>query len=248
MSRILVVRTEPAAGETVAALGTYGHEAAALPLLRIRPSTLSAQDKVLLGGWRDFQVVIVVSAHAARGFVAEVGGVVVSGGTEWLSIGMASAAPLTDAGVRCQIPDQPAGSEALLEMPALGEHQIKGRKVLILQGEHARDLLAQTLRSRGAEVTRVALYAREPNLLPSDVIATVLAKPWSLGLIGSGELLLALVKYRTLIGATWPLLVPSPRVAELAAANGFAEVSVLANLDAQSVHLWLLRQSSPAGD
>lgn len=246
MSSILIVRTEPAASETAAELCASGHKAMGLPLLCIRPLSLSTQDRALVRSFQDFDVAIVLSAHAARCFVMETSDTadaIAGNSPMWLAIGPASAAPLSAANIHCQLPKQPAGSEALLDMPALSETQIVRRKVLILQGENARGLLSQTLVERGAKVTRVALYAREPNRLPSDVLETALTEPWSLVLVGSAELVQELAKYRARIATPWPLLVPSPRVAALAQAAGFAEVSVLTNMDATSIHLWMLENT-----
>ena len=239
MNRILIIRTEPAAGEMVARLRAFGWEAVALPLLRVRPLVLAPGDEKQLQGGGRFDVVVVVSAHAARLFL-QIGGTGAIGAC-WLAVGKATAAPLIAAGIACRTPDQPLGSEALLALPELDEAQITGRKVLLLQGDNARTLLADRLQERGAVVEAVSLYAREKNPLSEQIIKETLAAPWSLAVIGSGELLRALAAHRNLIAQTWPILAPSSRIADLAAEYGFNQVFTLesGDLNADAVHHWL---------
>ena len=108
---------------------------------------------------------------------------------------------------------------------------VSGRRVLILRGNDGRDLIARTLASRGALVHYCATYERHYPDLDGDA----LTRHWQAAgldslLITSGELLqrlLALVP-----GPQHPwlydrlLVVPSPRVAEMAEGAGFTRIVI----------------------
>jgi uroporphyrinogen-III synthase len=136
-------------------------------------------------------------------------------------------------------------SEELLSHPAL-EHPA-GQRILLLKGEGGRELLASTLRARGAEVVEFALYRRRP--VKYDVLALgqrLRAFGASALLVASGEtldLLLGLLRQMPAgtIPAGIPVIAPGERVATLARAAGLAPVVVAANasdaamLDALSI-------------
>lgn len=59
-------------------------------------------------------------------------------------------------------------SEALLELPEFAAQAVAGKKVLILRGNGGRELLAETLRQRGAQVCAVTCYHRSPPALDGE--------------------------------------------------------------------------------
>lgn len=65
-------------------------------------------------------------------------------------------------------------SEAVLALPEFAENAVRGKRVLVLRGDGGRDLLAETLRARGATVEYLSCYRRscpvtdpEPLLQPA---------------------------------------------------------------------------------
>ncbi|HEY8244585.1 MAG TPA: uroporphyrinogen-III synthase [Casimicrobiaceae bacterium] len=73
--------------------------------------------------------------------------------------GPGTAAALAAVGVPYpRIPDTSQDSEGLLALPELAE--MKGKRAIIFRGHSGRELLAETLRARGAVVDTVSCYRR----------------------------------------------------------------------------------------
>ena len=75
----------------------------------------------------------------------------------YFAVGQATAAKLQDAGVQVQFPER-EDSEGLLALAEL--MLVNSMQVLLIKGDGGRELIAQTLTERGAEVKPVSLYQR----------------------------------------------------------------------------------------
>ncbi len=222
----LVVRPAAQANPLVQMLRQLGHAPLCCPLLETRPGC----DLPHLGDMlREADLVIAVSMHAvhfAHHFLLQTGQTWPH--IDYFAVGQASADAFAEAGIQALCPADPR-SEGLLALPAL--QGVRGRRVLILRGNDGRDLIARTLASRGALVHYCATYERHYPDLDGDA----LTRHWQAAgldslLITSGELLqrlLALVP-----GPQHPwlydrlLVVPSPRVAEMAEGAGFTRIVI----------------------
>lgn len=222
----LVVRPAAQANQLVQMLRQLGHAPLCCPLLETRPGC----DLPHLGDMlQEADLVIAVSMHAvhfAHYFLLQTGQTWPH--IDYFAVGQASADAFAEAGIQALCPADPR-SEGLLALPAL--QGVSGRRVLILRGNDGRDLIARTLASRGALVHYCATYERHYPDLDGDA----LIRHWQAAgldslLITSGELLqrlLALVP-----GPQHPwlydrlLVVPSPRVAEMAEGAGFTRIVI----------------------
>ncbi|WP_323898255.1 uroporphyrinogen-III synthase [Aeromonas caviae] len=222
----LVVRPAAQANPLVQMLRQLGHAPLCCPLLETRPGC----DLPHLGDMlREADLVIAVSMHAvhfAHYFLLQTGQTWPH--IDYFAVGQASADAFAEVGIQALCPADPR-SEGLLALPAL--QGVSGRRVLILRGNDGRDLIARTLASRGALVHYCATYERHYPNLDGDA----LTRHWQAAgldslLITSGELLqrlLALVP-----GPQHPwlydrlLVVPSPRVAEMAEGAGFTRIVI----------------------
>ena len=221
-----MVRPAAQANQLVQMLRQLGHAPLCCPLLETRPGC----DLPHLGEMlREADLVIAVSMHAvhfAHYFLLQTGQTWPH--IDYFAVGQASADAFAEAGIQALCPADPR-SEGLLALPAL--QGVSGRRVLILRGNDGRDLIARTLASRGALVHYCATYERHYPDLDGDA----LTRHWQAAgldslLITSGELLqrlLALVP-----GPQHPwlydrlLVVPSPRVAEMAEGAGFTRIVI----------------------
>ncbi|MDP2227169.1 MAG: uroporphyrinogen-III synthase [Moraxellaceae bacterium] len=166
LSGLHILNTRPAhqSGDLSAALRAAGATVSELPLIAITPLALPADAERLLLDLDRFNGVFFVSANAARLALDAVAGF----WPQWpyrlpaYAVGQRTAVALEDAGLTVITPEQ-ADSEGLLALPELAE--VSGQRFLLLRGESGRELLADTLRARGAQVEIIGLYRRD---LPAD--------------------------------------------------------------------------------
>lgn len=144
------------------------------------------------------------------------------------AIGKGGVKELERHGIRDVIaPQRSFDSERLLEMPAL--QAVRGQRVLILRGDGGRELLGDTLATRGAQVDYVACYRRAcPQADPALLLQTWAQDGIHATVFTSSEGLRNLFALFGQSGAALlqqtPLLVPHPRIAAVARELGCREV------------------------
>ncbi|MFC0445380.1 uroporphyrinogen-III synthase [Pseudidiomarina halophila] len=80
----------------------------------------------------------------------------------WYAVGPVSARAISDVVQRpVSCPWREHNSDALLALPEL--QQVEGQQWLLIRGHNGRELFADTLRARGAEVTYLEVYQRQPQ-------------------------------------------------------------------------------------
>ncbi len=150
------------------------------------------------------------------------------------AVGQATANALEAHGVtEVWVPETGFNSEALLAAPELQE--VLGKRVLCVRGQGGRELLAETLRMRGAHVDYLEVY-RRVTLLPdlAEVQALIDAQALNVIQLSSGEALVHLLKlfeqtkYLEFLREI-PLVVISERLQRQALELGFKCVAVSAN-------------------
>ncbi len=149
------------------------------------------------------------------------------------AVGKATAKALTETGLDPTLVPERMDSEGLLALPEL--QSVDGRSVLILRGNGGRELLADTFRHRGAEVTQIEVYRRQ---LPQRAAAARnLVNGWGhlvdVVIVTSNEIFDNLL---TLLGddgadhlRQTPLVVISQRMASHALTKGCKTVKVAAS-------------------
>ena len=148
------------------------------------------------------------------------------------AVGSATAQALNDVGLEPTLVPQRMDSEGLLELPAL--QSVQGRLVFILRGNGGRELLADTLAERGADVRQVEVYRRQ--LPQRQTAAANLVRSWSqLVQVVTATSNAILDNLFTLLGdagaaqlRATPLVVVSQRMAEHAVGRG-CEIVYVAN-------------------
>ncbi|HKY02197.1 MAG TPA: uroporphyrinogen-III synthase [Burkholderiales bacterium] len=166
------------------------------------------------------------ATHRAMALIRTQGGW--PAGLSAATVGPASAQALRDYGVtRVLVPTGSFDSEHLLALPEL--QSMQGKRVLIFRGQGGRELLAETLRARGAHVDYAECYRR---VLP-DIDPQPLRDAGALGAIDaivatSSE---GLRNLHAMLGPqaqSWlfptPLFLPHARIAEEARKLGHSQI------------------------
>ncbi|MEJ4047384.1 uroporphyrinogen-III synthase [Erwinia sp. SLM-02] len=158
---ILVTRPSPAADHLVSRLRSCGQVAWAFPLIEFTPGSqldiLPSRLEALGPG----DLVFLLSQHA----VHYANPAITRSGKTWpaslnyYAIGRSTALAMhAVSGHSVVWPHEQEISEVLIRLPEL--QQVAGKQVLILRGNGGRELLAETLHTRGAKVEFIECYQR----------------------------------------------------------------------------------------
>lgn len=233
--RVLVTRPAHQAQNLCSMIGNAGGTPLSLPIIEIAPP----RDPRLAAGTihrlHEFDLAVFVSRNAIDRVLDAMGDRPWPAGTRIAVVGRGSADALMRHGLRANI--KPAGefsSEGLLAEDALRD--ARGLRVVIFRGDSGRELIAGTLRARGATVIETEVYRRE---LPPDAagrLAEFAAGAVDAIVVTSNQGLLNLREAAGDALADWllsrRLVVISRRAAELARSLGFerpAEVAAEAS-------------------
>ena len=230
-ARVLVTRPSHQAENLSRLIEQHGGIAVRLPTVAIIEcdNLLAIQKK--LANLDKFQWLIFVSSNAVNFALKANGGKIAQPKTLRLgAIGKATANALAMAGLSIDLlPEQPYNSEALLAVADM--QNVEGQRVLIVRGEGGREELANTLRSRGADVHYLNVYKRSvPSTNNAEVISLLEQQKLDIITATSGEslqnllIMLDAVHYRQLFAL--PLVVVSDRIKQLAVELGFKRIAV----------------------
>ena len=246
-----VVITRPAAqaGPLAAKIAALGWPVTLLPLLEIHAldgEDECAQLQAVLARLTGYDLVAFVSPNAIDCVFAHLAawppGVPLAVVGEGSKMALA-AHGVTAANASITSPFDTARSDSEHLLLALDLPALRGKRVLIVRGDGGRDYLADGLRAAGAEVEFVTAYRRKvPTLTPALratlenllqhnndwIITSSEALRGLLALLGEmGDQKTAVVKMQQ-----QHLIVPHARIAQTAAALGFARVTLTGSGDA----------------
>jgi uroporphyrinogen-III synthase len=231
--KIAVTRPRDQAAPLTDSLTQAGGIPLAFPLLEIEPSPADACLQEQLSRVAQADLAIFISPNAVRyGHAAmRAAGFTFPPSTTIAAVGQGSAKALRELGYTdILVPTERFDSEGLLALPELND--VAGRRVMIFRGNGGRELLGDTLKSRGAAVEYVECYRRSR---PQYDIAELLAASPDAITVTSSE---ALDYLRQMLeddgGKDWrdlALFAPHPRIAELARRQGWLRVVETASGD-----------------
>jgi len=232
---VLVTRPAAQADNLCRLVEALGGRAIRFPVLEIRdPDNLAPVHKIV-DHLSDYDIAIFISPNAVNKALNLVLG---DSGKSWpdnvriAAVGKASAKSITGFGLTPDIfPKTRFDSEALLEMDAL--QAVQDKKILIFRGEGGRELLAETLRQRGAHVDYAEVYRRvKPQADVSNLMRLWARGDINIITVTSNESLQNLYDMVGQLGRRWliktPLIVVSERGKELASQLGFKAPVIVA--------------------
>lgn len=159
------------------------------------------------------------------------------------AIGPGTAQVLREFDWPVYLPEKGVTSEDLLILPGL--KNIEGKRIALFRGVGGRELIAETLRARGASVDYVELYHRHTPDYSCDVLADLIrAHNVNVIVVSSGQILDVLLHslhHEVALLNNIPVIVPSERVRQagldaglsiVVNADGADEASVLRSLQA----------------
>lgn len=131
------------------------------PLIEIVPPRSSQTLNAIAERLERFPVLIFISRNAVQYGLPWFGEHIDPTRQRLFAVGRSTAQALQQAGFDAvRYPGGGADSETLLQLPELSAGRIDGAGILIVRGLGGRELLAQTLRERGATITYAEVYER----------------------------------------------------------------------------------------
>jgi uroporphyrinogen-III synthase len=242
---VLLTRPAGQADKLAAAIQGLGGRVTQLPLLAIEPITERVaveRLKTFIMALDNYDAAIFISTNAA------------TLGLEWienywpqLPVGLeAYAVGPGTAEILRQLPwpvhcsDVGVTSEHLLALPGLQD--VASKRIALFRGQGGRELLAETLRERGARVDYLEIYQRRvPAYSRADVLKLIGDNAINAALATSQQILDSLIALLCLEGRLPQtlqdirLVVPSQRVREHALAAGFKQVIDASGADDKAV-------------
>ena len=244
--RVLVTRPLHQHASLCSAIEDNGGEAKHFPLFAIEPVNepiLVQQIKTKVENLDNYQLIIFISTNAVKY------------GAPWINdywqrfpvgVGVLAMGPSTARKVSIELDcgvvtsDAGASSEDILLLDELAD--ISGSKVAIVRGIGGRELLAESLRQRGAGVDYIEVYRRMPTQKSGEELATVFRQEnINIFVVTSGESLARLdrlIKDTVQLAHTIrsiPIIVPSNRVAKDAAQLGYTKVKLALGADDEAI-------------
>lgn len=236
---IVVTRPQAQAAPLAQAIVLAGGEPLVFPLLEISPAADPQPLIAAASRLADYALAVFISPNAVEHALP-----VLLAQQAWppslipAAVGQGTVKVLAERGIPgCIAPTERFDSEALLDLPELAAGRVRGKRVAIFRGDGGRELLADSLRERGATVDCITCYRRSG---PSAGVAPLVAA-WRAGrlaalTVSSSEGLRYLFDLLDEEGRAFlqktPIFVPHARIAENARALGLSNIILTAAADA----------------
>jgi uroporphyrinogen-III synthase len=156
---VAITRPSDQAKKLTSLIEAAGGHVILFPLIEIVGLNDYSQFKREIAHIADYDWVIFISSNAVQHGMPRLLKHPIPNHLRFAAIGPVTAKELQDFGIQnVLIPVGRFDSESLLSLPDL--QQTQGKKVMIVRGIGGREVLAETLKSRGAEVTFAECYQR----------------------------------------------------------------------------------------
>ena len=235
---VVVTRPRAQSAPLAKMIAAAGGNALLFPLLEIAPADDTAGLTLAATQLGNYALAVFVSPNAVRhALPLLLAGRAWPAGVRPAAVGPGTVKALDDAGVPgCLMPQGSYDSEGLLDLPELAADRLAGQRVAIFRGDGGRELLADTLRARGAQVDCITCYRRSG---PAGTFAPLLdawrGQRLDALVVSSSEAVRYLVAGLDNEGRGWlketPVFVPHARIAETARELGLQRIVLTAAAD-----------------
>ena len=224
---VVVTRPRAMADDLVRSAQRQGAQVVRLPGLSLRATADGATTRRAVQAALTADAWIFISPTAVDYTFALLPDLVLPATLKVWTVGAGTAHVLRKHGIDALVPAANQDSDGLLLEPLLDD--LHGKRVVILDAPGGRAILAPSLRERGADVQRIHVYERiAPRLTRRHFAALAAAAHPCISLVSSAEALAhLLVALPAALCEQWrmqPLVVSSPRLADLAAKHGFDDI------------------------
>ncbi|HSG21833.1 MAG TPA: uroporphyrinogen-III synthase [Azonexus sp.] len=236
---IVVTRPRAQAGPLAEAIAAAGGNPLIFPLLEISPASDAKPLAEAVSRLAEYRLAIFISPNAVDYALPAI----LARGP-WpvalrpAAVGQGTVKALAAHGIAgCVAPSERFDSETLLSLPELAAEKVRGQRVAIFRGDGGRELLAETLRQRGAEVDCITCYRRSgPAAGALPLLAAWRAGQLDALTVSSSEGLRYLLDLLDAEGRRFlqntPIFVPHARIAENARAMGLSNILLTDAADA----------------
>jgi uroporphyrinogen-III synthase len=144
------------------------------PLIEITPLADYSQFEDVISNIETYDWAIFISSNAVQNGMPRIVKNGLPPNLKFAAIGPVTASELQGFGVELVLtPKDRFDSESLLALPEMQD--VKDKKILIVRGVGGRDVLAETLKARGAQVTFAECYQRTNPQTNCDLLAQLYA-------------------------------------------------------------------------
>ena len=156
---IVITRPIGQAGKLTGLIKEAGGEVVSFPLIEIAPLENYQAFEEVMSHLHEYDWAIFISSNAVQNAMPLVSKLKLPSNLKFAAIGPSTAAELSKFGIQnTLIPQDRFDSESLLALPEM--QAVNNQKVMIFRGVGGREVLADTLKSRGAEVHFAECYQR----------------------------------------------------------------------------------------
>ncbi|MEC5384277.1 uroporphyrinogen-III synthase [Uliginosibacterium sp. H3] len=233
---VVVTRPAQQAEPLLEALRAAGAAPLFFPVIDIVPLADLSELQALANRLDHYDIAFFVSANAVEQTLAVIPRAAWPASVRIATVGPGSARALQAQGFgEIMLPASRFDSEGVLDLPGMQATAIAGKRVLVLRGNGGRELLAQTLVERGAQVDVVSTYERRrAATAPAELLTCFAADGLAAISFTSSEGAHNFVEHLrgaeggdVLVGElfrTLPCFVPHPRIAEVLRALGVQNI------------------------
>ena len=172
---IVITRPIDQAKKLASLITQAGGEPVLFPLIAITPLDDYSQFDAVISQLNQYDWAIFISSNAVQNGMPRMVKLGIPPALKFAAIGPVTAQELQQFGVnQVLIPKGRFDSESLLSLPEM--HAMQGKQVMIVRGIGGRDVLADTLKARGANVTFAECYQRVNPQTDCQYLTTLLTQ------------------------------------------------------------------------